>query len=597
MGKLKINKIRIDNFDFEAFSKEYTILRLESKNSKYVYGAEILDTLKKEDSGAMSICYRGGNIYVLVSSKDEESVKRTCSRLITTGELKAPWPVSAESIPSIAVQLLINCLPGIGRLPDVSYVNLTGQMYCHHVAWEKKGVYVVLRITVKKDLSLVAEADSFSKKPATYEIKGKRPVYVLDEQGYMQRTFDFGQKDLYMNKRFDNGKASIPFLNIQNEAEFLKTKMGVLSRVMDQYNETFGAFHRLEFFEVEVENRMAKTRTEFQKMIKEPRTEWVNTNGITIEDAVGDEYSKGQITRIKEFIESEYGDVIKRADSGSKLRLIHDRQWFEDNRKEDHHILSSEEGVQQITIETVSETKKLDPIINTCINNLIIKDDLTRGRLSIGKLELDKDIIFGVQAKTPDDKTGKKHYLFLTISKDGSITAEKHEVNPFGDDKEDKLIDILLNLRDEDSRDLRGIIQYGDSIATLFDTSMFTISENDLIQAQMKENAGTGRSSLVERTEENREVALVAITDINSFTFEGTSDSFYNVGVLGGGMQTSIKDASLIRRIHTEAGEDISQILLPMMCEGHVRNEQLTVVPFPFKYLNEFAKMNGFEII
>lgn len=597
MGKLKINKIRIDNFNFEAFSKEYCILRLESTRKSYVYSAEILDTLKKEDSGAKSICYRGGNIYVLVSKKDEESVKRTCSRLITTKDLKAPCPVSPGAIPYIAVQLLINCLPGIGRMPDVNYVNLTGQMYCHHAAWEKKNIYVVLRITVKKDLSLVAEADTFSKKPASYEIKGKQPVYVLDENGYMQRTFDFGKKDLYMNRRFDNGKASIPFLNIQNEVEFLKTKMGVLSRVMSQYNKEFGAFHQLKFFEVDVENRMKKSRTEFQKMIKAPRMEWVNANGITIEDAIGDDYSVSQITRIKEFIESEYGDVIKASDSGPKLRLIHDKKWFEDNKTEDQHILSTDDGVQQITVETTAAAPKLDAIINTCINDLIIKDDLTRGRLSIGNLELDKDIVFGVQAKVPDDKTGKKYYLFLTISKDGGIKAEKREVDPFGEDAEDKMIDILMNLSEDDGRDLRGIIQYGDSIMTLFNTSMFTVSENDLIQGQMKENAGTGRATLVERTEENREVALVAITDINSFTFEGTSDTFYNVGVPGSGMNTAIKDASLIRRFHAETGEDFSQMLLPMMCEGHIRNEQLTVVPFPFKYLNEYAKMNCLEII
>lgn len=603
MGKLRINRIRTDNFDFTAFCREYSILRLESTSKSYLYGAEILDTLKQEDSGVKSICYRGGSIFVLVSRKDEESVKRTCARLITTKDLKAPGPISSDAVrdqyQGIAVQLLINSLPGIGRLPDLKYVNLTGQMYCHHVDWEtKKGVYVVLKILVKRDLSLVAEADTFSKKPPLYESKSKRPVfYALDGQGYMQRCFDFGRKDLYLNRRFDNNRATIPFLNIQDEGAFLKSKMGVLSRIMKQYNEAYGNFHRLEFIEAEVGHRLTTTKTEFQKMIKNPRDGWVKSHGIILEDAIANESSEAQMTRIREYIESEYGKVLKTADSGPKLRLIHDKQWHDDHKVDDQHVISSDDGVQQITYEKISEAKNIKPIINNCINNLIIKDDLTKGRLSIGKVDLDMNMVFGVQAQIPDDKSGRKQYLFLTIAPDGELCAERREVNPFGYDSSERLINLMMEMPEDKSKEFRGVIQYGDSIATLFDTSMFTVSENDIIQGQMRKNAGSGRVSLVERTEENREVALVAVTDINRFTFEGSDDVFYNVGVIGGGMQTVVQDASLIRRIHTEAGEDFSQILIPMMCEGHVRNEQLTVVPFPFKYLNEFAKMNNLEIV
>ena len=65
----------------------------------------------------------------------------------------------------------------------------------------------------------------------------------------------------------------------------------------------------------------------------------------------------------------------------------------------------------------------------------------------------------------------------------------------------------------------------------------------------------------------------------------------YFVGDIGAGMQTTVGHAANIRELCTESSGKVDiERVLPLVDVDFVRNGQLTVVPFPFKYLREYIR-------
>ena len=68
---------------------------------------------------------------------------------------------------------------------------------------------------------------------------------------------------------------------------------------------------------------------------------------------------------------------------------------------------------------------------------------------------------------------------------------------------------------------------------------------------------------------------------------------YYYVGIKGEGIQQQISRASTIREIESyEGSEIIFDRLTSLMNVDFVKNGELTVFPFPIKYLREWVKQN-----
>lgn len=66
---------------------------------------------------------------------------------------------------------------------------------------------------------------------------------------------------------------------------------------------------------------------------------------------------------------------------------------------------------------------------------------------------------------------------------------------------------------------------------------------------------------------------------------------YYLVGTIGEGMRWNIPRAANIRKIEGNSGAQVMfERLLPLMNVTFVHNGQLTVLPFPFKYLREYLQ-------
>ena len=92
------------------------------------------------------------------------------------------------------------------------------------------------------------------------------------------------------------------------------------------------------------------------------------------------------------------------------------------------------------------------------------------------------------------------------------------------------------------------------------------------------------------RNKETREKYFSGVIDINYFQQSDTSARF-SVGEIGEGMKEKLKRASVIREVQAEEDSKlIFEELLPLMGVDFVKLGMLTVIPFPFKYLREYAR-------
>ena len=92
-------------------------------------------------------------------------------------------------------------------------------------------------------------------------------------------------------------------------------------------------------------------------------------------------------------------------------------------------------------------------------------------------------------------------------------------------------------------------------------------------------------------TKELRDKYFLGCLDI--YYKECDSYAYYSVNQIGAGMTTTIARAAHIRRVIPYGTDPIFfEELLQTMNVTFVRNGQLTILPFPFKYLREYIKLN-----
>lgn len=197
-------------------------------------------------------------------------------------------------------------------------------------------------------------------------------------------------------------------------------------------------------------------------------------------------------------------------------------------------------------------------------------------------MEFEEDIDFGIQlTKTKDDQNTK--HAFMTIHPDGTFDISEQIYDPFEPNKYSQCIQIFEEAQNN-SEKVRGLIRdTSNNINVIKDTGWFTIPEIDRIKAELS----NGNTKL--RGEKKREELLASCLDIKMFGDDAAEYCF--AGTIGKGMQSSINCAANIRKI--EPFEDSTLMfekLLPLMSVTFVRNGQLTILPFPFKYLREYSK-------
>ncbi len=590
---IKTNQLTY-TFDKELFSKNYDIFCIRTSEKHFKNGAYIIDVPLLSNNVCSVLFKSGRELFVLMKSNGSNKsllknaiLKENGADRITISQVT---PNSLKD--DIVFQLMLNSL-GNYESPLLKFNNLTGHLYCFHPNWLIRGrkseadvVFKVpcLELRLSSEFRLNMEVHTFTSELLRNKIEFKKkkfdeyPKYIFSAHNTLRRKLKDDVGYSFIMRQTKNAKTEIAFLDIQNIDRFNQSKMGILTTVLENFNDRFSSIAHLDFESITDYKALDYTRSVANEN-KQAISDLLSIKPIKIVDCIDDEYSKIFCKEICDLLLSKYGiktSCGKRvAKDHLNIRVIHNAAFYADSN--DPHRIFNDVAVQHITFEDFSECSEF--AISTVIHEMLIKADLVKQKISLfdwNTLGLKDDIDFGIEVT--DEQNTK--YIFMTIHPDGTFNISEQTLNLFEANKYNQCVEIFENAK-MNSVKVHGIIRDAlGNINIIKDTEWFTIPEIYSIKAEL----ANGNTKL--RGKEKRNELLSSCLDIKMFN-DGVSE-YYFVGTIGNGMRWLINRAANIRKI--EPFEDsilMFEKLLPLMNVTFVHNGQLTIIPFPFKYLRE----------
>lgn len=589
---IRTNKV-IPKFDYKRIDEEYDIFCLETSKKYISTGAKIIDA-PLLNKGVKAVLFEKGKRFYALLNHNTGNLSVLKSVLNDT-EYGSSMSISQKRSSEIQdfqlLQLLINGLAAKNHAM-LKFNNLTGHFYVFKPEWvsqDKNGVIwsiPTIEIKVSEICLLKLNVRTFT----TTKLKNKMtfnkkkfedyPKYILSSDNSMRRkTVDDTDVPTFILRQIDNSKNEITFLDISNRSAFEATKIGILTKVIESFNTRYKGIAEIEFQIIDdfatIDTK--STAKENERSVKA----YIADRSIRIVDCVHNEYSLPFCENIASTIEGKYG---KKAKIGSRLsknalniRLIHNKDYYNAFQNDPHKDNINGYTVQHITFEDFSHSSKY--AISTVIHELIIKNDIQNGIISLfdwTTLGFEKEIAFGISTGGESPR-----YFFMTIQPDGAFSFSEQKLNLFEMNEYSACVQIF-----DDDKQVVGIIKYSDDdILAIRNTEMFTLPEFEALNNELE----SGNTAL--RNKESRDELLTSVTEIRNYRIDNSD--YYFVGVSGSGMKPLIQTSAQIRCVsQAKTGSGEFSRLLPLMNVSFVRNGQLTVIPFPFKYLREYIVMN-----
>ena len=578
-----------------AIDERFDIFTVQTSMRYFRSGAYILDAPILEKN-VCAVRFESGKRFHVLMRKDTGNKQLLRKALADAPEADT---ITLEQIPSstleehVILQLLLNSLGSVAH-PLLRFNNLTGHLYCFHPDWLKKSkkdntIWQVpcLEIQITPESRLRFDVRTFTSEKLRSKITFRKkkfddyPKYVFSARNTLRRKLKDDTDTAFILRQIDGEKTgSIDFLHIGSLKEFEKCKMGIVSALILRFNEQFSGLAEIKFADV-----TDYISIDYDNAVKKENAAHIQAAlqnaDIRIVDGICDTYSQDFCQKLQALLQEQYAvyaPIGKRITKGClNLYLIHDAAYYLDGN-DPHQKQHPGAAVQHITLEEFAGNVKY--ALSTVIHELLIKADLQTGKISLfdwTSLGITEDMAFGMAAE--DDDT--ERYFFMNIHPNGSFEIEEQEPSLFEQTEYSNCTDIFLRAK-QNSETIKGIIRDSHGhINIIKDTGWVTIPEI----FRLREELENGNTAL--RGKEMREELLNAVIDIRYFMQDGAK--YYFVGTIGYGMKYALHTAANIRRIEPyEDGPLMFQQLLPLMNVTFVRNEQLTVIPFPFKYLREY---------
>lgn len=594
MITVKTNKLKL-SIDGSAFRARYVIYRIDTSDRYFPDGFRMLDDAVL-NSNVISVAMNVGNsFYVMGKAALSRCELLDVVRNSRGGDKCRIADVNPESVPEfILARLLFNGLARCEFIEDFRCSNLIGRLFIFSSEGVGEGKDQIKAIELNVDqnmlVSLSVRTFTSEKKKNYIEFKkgksfGSYPQFVIGPFNTLRRKLSSDKGLSYIQRKMKNArKSEILFLNIKNDLEFAGSKMGLLQKSMNIFNSMYDGIAEISYDRMQV----VATETLSKMDLKENRNRVVSVlqkYHPHLVDKVETEGSELLVKELKELVLEEYGVELsssRRMRTGHlNLRLIHEKDKYDEGFDE-YRSTDDKYTIQNITYENFGGCVK--SAYKTVFHELVIKEDIREGRFTLydwSSLNLDSAITFGCQFPFENGEGG---FIFMNINPDGTFTFDQVEGNElFYPERYEKAIQLFSLV--ERCEAVEGVIIDSTGRSGVFiDTGMFTIPEIDEIKARLQD----GDTFL--RGKSAREELLSAVVDINVLS-DGDVE-YFNTGVIGAGMQVKVPHASHIRRIVDEDGKGISLSKVILLLDvAFVRNQQMTVLPFPFKYVREFSEL------
>ncbi len=547
-------------------------------------------------------------------------------------------------------QLLINSIsnPKHNRL---SFNNLTGKLYLFNPYYfnisnknnqEQIFKIVALELNISRDLFFQLDVKTFScillQKQMVF---GNRKINEYPKYTFVHSTKTLrrvlnseklnGENQYILKQTSKRGKlekSNIPFLNFQNIDEFNNSKIGMFNSILLSIKEKLSDYLKIEILPINIEKTI-RYSTEFK----------INDfqENVTLIDLAKD--STETITKVqkelKNIIPKSKVKIGKRINtSGYNLKLVHNKAFYEKYQIKDPY--KADHLSQHLTIEDFKTNSKAS--LKALISESIIKNDITNNKISIvdwKKYNYQDKWIFGNKIN--------EHIYFLTIYPNGTLNFEEFESDLFKQDEYNMLCKIFDDnsmiefIVKDDLGNINAIKRTNNYTIPKFrfiydilksESEKLKLSKSEAIKYLRDVIQGTEKQCIIEQrissVENWNKESLLSCFDnrndkklfsekiknetgeiLKSYLRDKTRyeilDSqldihllknenriFYYVGEKGEGIQQQIIRASVIREIEPQKDSElIFDKLLPLMNVDFVKNGNLTVMPFPLKYLRE----------
>lgn len=596
MANIRINKIET-KLAVDRLREEYQVFNVKTSEKYFGKGAnaaKFIDDLS-EERFILGVVYEFGNSFHVLLRRSDNNRTNLSKAIgsIPDNDKISFCELAIDEVPThILLQLLLNSLGTYeGKL--MGFHNVTGHFYIHRPSWTKRKELqkIALELRITKDMLLDWSVRTFTSVSLQKMIKFGRkkfcdyPEYVLSKGNTLKRIEKGSDPSAYILRQVGDKKSSIKFLDIQSLDKFLDTKMGAIYDCVENFNATFQGMAHIafssfeEYSRIEIEARMLR---EMQSRYDE----MVGSRNIVIVDKVADDTSHIAIDELKAAVLKNFNcskvSVLKKPKPGCiNIILIHEDEHYKD-RMDPHDEKYKDCAVQHITIESVTALRGDDDgwkaTLNTVMQEALIKDDIENGKISLidwTNCGYQEDFLFGL-AKT--DENDLVHYYFMTIHPDGSCEFAEQENSLFDQNEYQTCIDLFSK------NDVIGVVKHGEDINVIHNTQLRTLPEIDAIYERLKSGDNKMRDKV------SREELFSSVTDVKCFASDDYSLSYFS-GIVGAGMRATIATSANIRMVDSyRYSELFFPSLLRLMAVTFVRNGQLTVMPFPFKYLREYIE-------
>lgn len=581
-----------------AIDSKYDIIAIKSGRGKYALVADPVEDYVGGES-IVSVCNEvGGRTYVMMrkSAGNERGIAEYARNKDADAKVSAvPARTMAAEHPRQLLQLFFNRVSYIDR-PGLRSNNLSGHMYLTRDDWVSKGKDSLKALEIKvgefgKQRLLVASASAvrFVQRKYVgkkYYDKLRASPHYSYRAGKLRREFS-DDDSLYVRKG-TRTKASIRYLVISPHEEFQWSREYLLADFIRRAGALSKDCLSLRTAEMKVTAGPINMKDSAKEGLRDRVLGLISGRTLGIWNIDRDDETEKLCKGIADFLRGMGIDPIavgSSEDADFTIAVCHSREYYEEEKLEDPYRPGP--SLQHITAESVKDPEDIpETVIDVLLKELVIKKGLEEGRDLIGQWSgrLHPSARYTFIRRVDDAGSRSFDVYAMTIDLGGRL--ECHEADRKS--PEFRTVTELWRNYDDNRSCSRAVIDGAGNIACIHETGAVPLIDNrrygDILDSGAHGPEGP-------KGKDTKRDVLFPVLGLKTMEYRG--NMYYSCGA-DPNLNKYISKAPRIRMVES-IGEPFFDELVEEMNVPFVRYKQTTVYPYPFKYLDEYVRMQDKE--
>ena len=602
------NKIELQ-FDRDRIDRDFSIFAITTDEKYINKGAAILDD-PNGDLKAVSLAFDYGRLAWVMFRKTDKVTNIDILNFIEkderskghfTVEQKSAWDLNKDHL----LFKLFLCSLSLERKEKYAFNNLTGKLFISSEKWVKSKTINALQIDVDWLMNMSFSYTTFTKisELKKYEINiSDMPKYTWSGNGFMlKRTFDASLKDDSVFAHVPISKKTKPHLDFYeySQDKRLNTKVYYAYLVLNVLKDRYSAYFKEQphFSSLDVVDESVSF--DDKKYMVNVISHFVGDNSLSVRLI---NQCSGEHDDILETIKSELYKILKDKDGvvvdmtiGHRFMpstntcyivLHHNADYYASEKMEDPYAKLKRDvlPIQSITVEDseepikkggINEKDKIQAFYKTILKELVIKNDI----INLKKITIDdwekrsytKNWVFGIEQ---DDS----RYMMLVFPSGEFkfFTDSGFGLFPFNCEYEE--VNKAARLLRDSKEKTKSIVVDQDGNALLLSKSGMLIMPKEGILH-------------LDHSLHNKDIiGEYFIGGYDTTIYARGPYSYYSSGIPHGS-KGIMPNGTNVYNVKVLEGNNMIKSLLTTFSVPFVRLDGFTVLPYPFKYVREYADM------